>query len=67
MTISKAGLRKSGRGCCPVWLQQDRNSPCGIQRVCARYGGSGYDTEWMDHTATWTVDRKPGAITAPRT
>ncbi|WLQ69287.1 hypothetical protein [Streptomyces glycanivorans] len=60
----KHGLRKTDNGCCPVWLQQNRNSRCGGPRTCARFGSGGWDTGWMDHTATWTFDRRPAAITS---
>lgn len=59
------GLKKTDKGCCPVWLQQARNSRCSGRRVCARFGGSGVrDCDWMEHTASWTFDRQPVAITS---
>ncbi|MCX4606805.1 hypothetical protein OG402_40990 [Streptomyces anulatus] len=61
----KHGLKRDDNGCCPVWLQQNRNSRCGGgRRDCARFGMRTRDCGWMDHTAVWTFDRKPAAITS---
>lgn len=60
----KHGLKRTDNGCCPVWLQQNRNSRCGGPRVCARFGMNSRGCDWMDHVATWTFDRKPVAITS---
>lgn len=60
----KYGLRKTDKGCCPVWLQQDRNSRCGGRRPCARFGANARDCDWLDHVAAWTFNRQPVAITS---
>jgi len=60
----KYGLRRTDTGCCPVWLQQARNSRCGGRRVCAHFGTQGRDCSWFDHTAMWTFDKQPAVITS---
>lgn len=60
----KHGLKQTDKGCCPVWLQQDRNSRCSGKRECARYGNHAGGCSWMDHTAMWTFDKQPAVITS---
>ena len=62
----KHGLRRSHKGCCPLWLQRPRNTRCATDRTCNRYGAdtASLDRRWMDHTATWTFDKQPAAITS---
>ncbi|MFJ7201629.1 MULTISPECIES: hypothetical protein [unclassified Streptomyces] len=60
----KYGLKKTDKGCCPVWLQQDRNSRCSGRRECALYGANARACSWLDHTATWTFDKQPAVITS---
>lgn len=60
----KYGLKRSNKGCCPLWLQRDRNTRCATSRACIRYGaGTSDDRSWMDHPSTWTLDKKPAVIT----
>lgn len=63
----KYGLKRahSTKGCCPLWIQRDRNTHCTPTRTCLRYGDDArQDRGWMDHRTMWTLDKKPAAITS---
>ncbi|MFG2987017.1 hypothetical protein ACGFYQ_38200 [Streptomyces sp. NPDC048258] len=62
------GLRLSPAGCCPLWLVREASQRCrprmGHGDPCKRYGSSGSDRGWMDHSVTWLKDSRPAAITS---